>query len=177
MNSAPDEFGQLRRLPRIKAEARLEEGDFSALRGLLALKRHEQPPPRYFSEFSGRVIARLETAQSAASLSWIERLMQVFELKPVLTGAFGITAFGLLLIGLVSIERPDNTAMGMNPVVSEGSIPTSKSGSDDGVNQFATPTAESGSSIDPAINSQPTSALFNGFRLNVQTIAFTPNGN
>jgi hypothetical protein len=152
----------------------MDSEDFGRLRRLLALKRYEQPPPGYFNDFPSRVIARLEAARSADAVSWFERLRQAFELEPVLTGSFGVAAFGLLLFGLVIFERLEDTSAGSLASGSRATIPSANG--DVAVNQF--PTGEIlQSSIDPAINTQPPNALFDGFQLNVQRASDSYRGN
>jgi hypothetical protein len=94
-----------------------EPENFEELRRLLALKRHEQPPPGYFHDFSRRVITRIKTGERSApdsfldrfiaQPSWLRRLWGSFEAKPILAGAFGVGVCGLLVVGLVSSERSD----------------------------------------------------------------------
>jgi hypothetical protein len=70
--------------------------NFDSIRVLLRLKRYEQPPPRYFNEFSCIVIARIEAGERGHASFW-ERFG--FDLRPVLAGALGATACGLVLFG------------------------------------------------------------------------------
>jgi len=94
-----------------------EQSNFKDLRRLLALKRHEQPPPGYFHDFSHQVIARIQASETAAALGPIERLLgrlpwlrgvwDGFEAKPLVAGAFGVAVCSLLVVGLVSSERSD----------------------------------------------------------------------
>jgi hypothetical protein len=94
-----------------------EQEDFENLRRLLALKRHEQPPPGYFNNFSRKVIARIHSEEATASQSWGQRIFggspffrnfwEGFEAKPLVAGAFGIGICSLLVMGLVSSERVD----------------------------------------------------------------------
>ena len=91
-----------------------ENQDFDNLRRLLKLKRHEQPPPRYFNEFSGQVInrlragvteARTESRSAAASeVPWLQRILATFEQKPILAGVFGAAVCGLLIAGAIYSE-------------------------------------------------------------------------
>ena len=88
-----------------------ETENFEQLRRLLALKRHEQPPPGYFNNFSGQVIARIkagERGEDSFSLgrwvwegAWLQRLWSAIETKPALTGAFGVLVCGLLISGII----------------------------------------------------------------------------
>lgn len=91
-----------------------EQDNFDDLRRLLAIKRHEQPPPRYFHAFSRQVIGRIQAEQALARLSLFDRLLapfrhftEGFEAKPLVAGAFGVGICSLLILGLVSSERMD----------------------------------------------------------------------
>jgi hypothetical protein len=92
-----------------------EKENFEQLRRLLALKRHEQPPPGYFHDFSRQVLARIQADEAVAKSSllgrlapWVGNLWEGFEAKPVLAGAFGVGVCSLLIFGLVSSERMDS---------------------------------------------------------------------
>src|SRR5215475_4593751 len=91
-----------------------EPENFEGLRRLLAIKRHEQPPPGYFNDFSRQVIFRIRAGEAAAAESLIARLLQPlqslwtsFEAKPIVAGAFGVGVCSLLVIGLISSKRID----------------------------------------------------------------------
>src|SRR5215207_7648945 len=74
--------------------------DFDSVQKVLRVKRYEQPPPRYFDEFSGRVIARIERGE--ARLSWWERFG--FDLRPALAAGVGLVACGLIVYGVATTD-------------------------------------------------------------------------
>jgi hypothetical protein len=90
--------------------------DFEQLRRLLALKRHEQPPPGFFNGFSRQVIVRIQVGelgnQSEASLwsfgggSLLQRIWATLDARPVLAGAFGVAVCGFFVVGAL---LSDNT--------------------------------------------------------------------
>ncbi|HXR46231.1 MAG TPA: hypothetical protein VN784_02220 [Candidatus Limnocylindrales bacterium] len=94
--------------------------NFESLRRLLALKRHETPPPGYFNNFSRQVITRIcagETGAEAgfsgrlfASMPWLLQWVQSLETKPVFAGGFATALCALLLFGAVIAQRPDSVA-------------------------------------------------------------------
>ena len=100
-----------------------EPENFEALRRLLALKRHEQPPPGYFHDFSRQVISRIQAAEGdgaetflgrfLARAPWLRHLWSGLEAKPILAGAFGVGVCGLLVAGLVSSEKIDANPAGL----------------------------------------------------------------
>ena len=83
-------------------------GDFDKLRRLLALKRHELPPPGYFNHFSERVVARIEAAE-ADSFGWRRWLRQI-TLKPAVAGVFTIVALAVYGFGFA----PESSVLGAN---------------------------------------------------------------
>src|SRR5436305_12774238 len=83
--------------------------NFDSLRKLLALKRHEIPPPGYFDRFSRDVMARIKSGDTGdelgMDLSWFQRFLRVFDVKPVFAGAFGTAVCAFLISGLVTSEN------------------------------------------------------------------------
>jgi len=89
--------------------------DFEQLRRLLALKRHEQPPPGYFNNFAREVCVRIRAGERASDSGFFARLLDFqgfwasLETKPALAGAVGVAACAFLLGGIVySTEKMDN---------------------------------------------------------------------
>jgi hypothetical protein len=107
--------------------------NFEQLRRLLALKRHEQPPPGYFNAFSGQVIARIkngERGEGGAFIErllweapWLQRIWAAFEAKPVLAGVFGVAMCGLLITGVVYSDRADVSSLALVPATETESAP------------------------------------------------------
>jgi hypothetical protein len=86
--------------------------DFGRLQKLLLLKRHEQPPPGYFANFSDKVIARIEAGRLAVRSSWWQQLRSGLDAKPLVACGYGCMVAGLLVIGVGVSQtvEPDNTA-------------------------------------------------------------------
>jgi hypothetical protein len=87
-----------------------EQENFEPLTRLLKLKRYEQPPPRYFNDFSSRVIGRIRVGEADGregaldSGSWLARLWSLIEAKPMLPGAIGVAICTVLVFGVVVTE-------------------------------------------------------------------------
>ena len=91
-----------------------QQNDFAALRRLLKLKRYEQPPPRYFNDFSSQVITRIKLNPQGDADSvldpipwlapWVERLINTLLRKPIVAGGFAAAACAVLLGGLIYSE-------------------------------------------------------------------------
>ncbi len=94
-----------------------EQENFEALRRVLALKRHEQPPPGFFNDFSQQVISRLRAGEKPEEVGfweqffeqapWLHRIWTVFETKPLFAGAFGIVFSGLLISAAIYSAKFD----------------------------------------------------------------------
>jgi hypothetical protein len=88
--------------------------NFDALRKLLALKRHEPPPPGYFSRFAGRLIAQLEAEGGMRAPTWWQRWWEALNSPPVLALSYGAVVIGLVMLGtglLQSLEPEADPAL------------------------------------------------------------------
>ena len=81
------------------------EQDFEALRRLLALKRHEVPPPGFFGDFSSDVVARIRAREAVARMPWFLKLLQAFESRPAYPVGLASSLCLLLLFGIVTVEQ------------------------------------------------------------------------
>jgi hypothetical protein len=95
--------------------------NFEQLRRLVALKRHEQPPPGYFHHFSREVIVRIKAGETGDQItaswwSWNSSLLQRFwaaiESRPALAGAFGVAVCGFFAAGALLSENANSAVAG-----------------------------------------------------------------
>lgn len=70
---------------------------FEDLQRLLALKRHEVPPPGFFEAFPHRVRARILTEACSPVTPWWERLVRWRAWRPALAGACAVLTGGILV--------------------------------------------------------------------------------
>ena len=103
--------------------------EFVALRKLLKLKRHEQPPPRFFNEFSRHVLdgreAEREKPRAGSLLAeapWLVRLMRRLETNSLLAGGFATGVCALLLGGIVYSESADGVVDASTPMGDQASL-------------------------------------------------------
>ena len=142
-----------------------ETENFDRLLQLLALKRHEQPPPGYFDRLPQDIRLELQTGPAAGSpfegrlrdnVDWFRRVLRALEARPYLAGVFGVCVCALVLSGIIysqNLERPETGVM-----IGDLTPALPLTGADDGL---ALETTGTNSSISP-MASRPVDALFNG---------------
>ena len=79
--------------------------EFESLKKLLALKRHEEPPPGYFDRLPGEVRARIAHAQANPE-PWWRRWMDAWDLSPQMATGYAATACVLVLGGFWLASQP-----------------------------------------------------------------------
>jgi hypothetical protein len=132
------------------------------LRRLLKLKRYEQPPPRYFNDFSSQIIARIKLGERGEDnttllerilweTSWLQRIWAAFEAKPVVAGAFGLVMCALLVGGVIYSERSDIQPMALIAGAESSGFSSEEIATAMAVNHplLAKPAAREASSTDP----------------------------
>ena len=79
--------------------------EFESLKKLLALKRHEEPPPGYFDRLPGEVRARIAHAQASPE-PWWRRWLATCDLSPALATSYAVVAVTLVVGGIWMAKQP-----------------------------------------------------------------------
>jgi hypothetical protein len=150
------------------------ENDFDALRRLLALKRHEIPPPGYFENFSSQVIGRIRAGETAAELPLLLRFLQWFERRPALPVGFASSLCLFLLYGIVTIQQNPEMATGWGQQAT-GSMATATIATSPTVADASQPWTSGSTATNPP---SADSALFGSQSAPAyQQVGFSPAGN
>jgi hypothetical protein len=142
--------------------------EFEGLRRLLALKKHENPPPGYFNYLPEQIRIKNERNDLSEHSTWWEWMVAKFDARPVLAGAYAFAISGLMLLGYTVSQDLQNekasTFIGwMNDPVN--TIPSARI-----ANHFANPgnIYLLGTSTDPVFEEPPATPKtgYNGFTMN-----------
>jgi hypothetical protein len=96
-----------------------QSDNFEQLQRLLALKRHEQPPPGYFHSFSREIIVRIKAGELGENSearwwvfdgSWLQKFWTVCERRPALAGGLGVAVCGFFFANVLLSENIAATA-------------------------------------------------------------------
>ena len=79
--------------------------EFESLKKLLALKRHEEPPPGYFDRLPGEVRARIAHAQASPE-PWWRRWLASWDLSPALATSYAVVTVTLVVGGIWMTKQP-----------------------------------------------------------------------
>ena len=158
------------------------ESNFESLRRLLVLKRYETPPPGYFNYFSSQVVQRIRAGDPGTSANWVEelfgqatwlgKLVQVFDVKPVFAGAFAGALCLLLFLGIIYADRPDLTSQ---PVLQAAITATSLAAVSPSLLQSADQVGIV-SSTNPVLSLQPVASFFGQQTSLAQPVSFSLPG-
>jgi len=158
--------------------------NFEQLRRLLKLKRYEQPPPRYFNDFSSQVIARIKLGERGEGNAvigrllweapWLQRIWAAFEAKPVLAGAFGVAVCSLLITGVIYSEKTDVQPVALIPGTESSVASTVEIANAMAANHplLAKPAALEASSTDPISALQADRPLLGNLQAEPASFAF-----
>ncbi len=158
------------------------EQNFEELKHLLKLKRHEIPPPGYFHNFSGNVIAGIRAERELGSrtpqlseMSWLARFFRIFETRPGLVGGFATSLVLVLVGGVVLTDHSDSDSSNiMLPGSFGGSAPSAAT--QPNYARVDNSASSSGITIstNPATSLQPMSSLFGQANPLFQSANFAP---
>jgi hypothetical protein len=90
-----------------------DQENFEALRKLMALKRHEQPPPGYFDRLADKIACRIE--REGGEPTFWERFLAGFTFRPAFAYSFALAAFGALTFSVLSTVKTQPQASAQTP--------------------------------------------------------------
>ena len=163
-----------------------QDSSFEQLHKLLALKKHEIPPPGYFNNFSSQVVSRIrlgETAKKSEGLlgslfseaPWMLKVIRIFEAKPAYAGVFASLLCLLLVAGIVVTDHSEAPADLLMPTQTAQTTSSSSSLSVLPASFLAqtAPQPDMVSSTNPVLNFQPASMNFGSQGATFQQAIFT----
>jgi hypothetical protein len=153
---------------------------WDTLRKLLALKRHELPPPGFFDRLPDRIRARIEaeTESSGGWAAWRRWFNFQWGFKPALAGAMLAAAAGLYVVEVTQNPAATNPEPRLSPDYGLVVVPAVVSNASSHLlaDRPATPWTPP-ASLQPHLGTPPPPGLFRpGAGLMVSPAAFTPAG-
>lgn len=147
-----------------------DQENFEALRKLLALKKYEQPPPRYFSELPDQIWRRIELQ----SVPFWQRFFPNVGLSPAFAYSFGLLACGTLVFGIgFSLRTESETPV--SPLAGETwqVAPTlaTRDGAGLNISNFRPSQI---ASTNPVLNPEALPSLFEGMSLRSAPVSYSP---
>jgi hypothetical protein len=157
--------------------------EFEQLRKLLKLKRHEQPPPGFFNDFSSHVLDGIESRKPAKRTErlgeeapWLARFFRLLENNVLAASGFATAVCAVLIGGVVYSEYVDqapassvaNNDGAMMASIGGSSLETGYSSGSGGL------LASTNAIFSPSIPGSPFDSSFGS--LNVQPVSFSPSG-
>lgn len=146
---------------------RSEPEDFDSIRRLLALKRHEVPPPGFFEAFPNAVRARIRAEQAKPELPWWHRRFNSFQWWSALAGACAI-ALGSVVVWHAGVDVGQTSRLPRYPSLAEGgpapaphhltTLPVLQPV--EGIVDAGQPTSSGSSSMSPLVGAPAPSWLF-----------------
>lgn len=93
----------------------LSDDEAKRLLRLLALKRHEIPPPGFFDRLPGRILLSIRAGTEVPDRSWWESLWELVRREPMVVGSYAALGVGAALFGVsvfqmaLETDPPSNT--------------------------------------------------------------------
>jgi hypothetical protein len=159
-----------------------ESENFEALRKLLAVKRHEIPPPGYFEQFAGEVRARLRSGEHhqedlwrelGDEASWLQRLWNTLANRPALAGACGMLLCGAVLIAGIYYSQVSESEMKSQPLAQGLNLPAPSTVAES-LALGQTPPAAVASSTNPVMSATAPAGLFEQIPGQARPVDFSP---
>lgn len=146
-----------------------EQENFDALRKLLALKKYEQPPPRYFTDLPTQIWARIE--REPETIPFWQRFLPNFGLSPAMAYSFGLLACGGLVFGIGYSLSGDSEQTISRPITQGGGFDllTAQVATGDQPNR-----GNDYASTNPVMAPGALPSLFKGFNLRAEPANFSP---
>lgn len=156
------------------------QDDFAALRALLKLKRHEQPPPRYFDDARDQIHHRLRGPEGVRRQSILSLLGFEGSLKPAFFYGLGVTCCVGAMYAVVCLLAQDPPSEAGGAQALNLTVPSSLDGASmASSSHLLAPEAKAG---EPSASTNPVMSAggllmvpVDGYRLRVTPASYTPN--